>query len=335
MKHSMIVLLAASLSTSALAQHADHGAETEPAPQTTVDPHAGHHQQITTGDTPDRIDPHAGHQGQQHGPGHGSEDGHGNKPEVAAVVPPASPPPLEAFSGPVHAADSVFDPLQMAAVREQLLVEHGGMRTYMILADRFETRHGGGNDSYSWDLSGWYGGNIHKLRIKSEGEGDLGNSPEHAEIQALYSRAITPFFDLQAGLRHDLRPDPDRSHLALGLLGHLPYLFELDASVFLSNKGDLTARAEVEYDLWINQRLVLQPRLELKVAAQEIAELGVGSGLGSIEAGLRLRYEIRREVAPYFGIGWERKLGDTAAFARAAGHNERGWGVVLGIRWWR
>jgi copper resistance protein B len=319
----LVVLLIASLSMSALAQHEDHGAEEAPSPQTTVDPHAGHYRPITPRDTPPRIDPHAAHQGHQHD----------HQEESAASVPAASPPP-EAFSGPAHAADRLFDPRQMAGVREQLLVEHGGMRTYMILADRFETRHGDGSDSYLWDLSGWYGGDIHKLRVKSEGEGDLGNSPDHAEIQALYSRAVTPFVDLQAGIRHDIRPDPQRSHLALGLQGHLPYLIEIDALAYVSNKGHLTGRVEAEYDLWINQRLILQPRLELNVAAQEIGELGLGSGLGSVKADIRLRYEIRREFAPYIGVGWEQKLGDTAAFARTAGHDEQSWDLVLGIRWW-
>ena len=111
-------------------------------------------------------------------------------------------------------------------------------------------------------------------------------------------------------------------------------MFEIDAFAYLSNEGDLTGRVETEYDLRINQRLILQPRLETNVAAQELEELGVGSGIGSIEAGLRLRFEIRREFAPYLGLGWERKLGDTAAFARTAGHDEQTWGVVLGIRWW-
>lgn len=328
MMRSLIVLLAASLSTSAFAQHEGHEAEEVPVPQTTSDPHAGHHQPMTPRDAPDRIDPHAAHRGQEHGPDHEPEQEH------AAPVPAASPPPPEAFSGPTHAADSLFDPLQMSAAREQLHLENGGTRTYMILADRFETHHGGGNDSYSWDLSGWYGGDIHKLRVKSEGEGDWGNSPEHAEIQALYSRAITPFFDLQAGIRHDIRPDPDRSHLAIGLQGLLPYLFEIDALAYLSDKGDLTARVEVEYDLRINQRLILQPRLELNVAAQEVVELGLGSGLGSVAAEFRLRYEIRREVAPYIGIGWEGKLGDTRDFARAVGRDDRSWSVVLGVRWW-
>jgi copper resistance protein B len=114
----------------------------------------------------------------------------------------------------------------------------------------------------------------------------------------------------------------------------LPYAFELDAAGFLSDAGDLTGRLEAEFDLQVNQRLLLQPRVELNVAAQEIPELRIGSGLGSVETGIRLRYEIRREFAPYVGIGWERKLGGTGDFARAAGEDRDNWEVLVGVRSW-
>jgi len=243
-------------------------------------------------------------------------------------------PPPAAFSGPPHAADTLFDPEQMTAAREQLRVEQGGMRNYLILEDRFEIRAGDGEEKYLWDVQGWYGGDISKLWLKSEGGGVLDESPESAEFQALYSRAIAPFFDLQAGVRHDLSPDPERTHLVLGLQGLVPYFFEIDAAAFLSDEGDLTGRLQWEFDLQIAQRLLLQPRLELNFAAQEIAELGIGSGLASVEAGVRLRYEIRREFAPYIGIGWERKLDDTADFARAAGDDRGGFEAIFGVTSW-
>lgn len=262
--------------------------------------------------------------------GHGAEEMSSRTSRATAE---ASAPPA-AFSGPVHAADTVFDPQEMSEARHQLRTEEGGMTTYLILADRFETRVGDGEETYLWDVQGWYGGDINKVWFKSEGEGGLGDNPERAELQALYSRAIAPFFDVQAGVRYDVRPEPDRSHLVIGLQGLLPYVFEVDAALFLSDEGDLTGRLEGEYDLQINQRLILQPRVELNFAAQEVPELRIGSGVGSIEAGLRLRYEIRREVAPYVGIGWERKLGDTGDFASAAGEDRGGWEVVVGVRSW-
>lgn len=245
-----------------------------------------------------------------------------------------SPAPPAAFLGPAHAADALFDPRKMAEAREQLRAEHGVPKSWLILADRFEARVGDGEENYLWDVQGWYGGDINKLWLKSEGEGDLGDDPDNAEFQALFSRAIAPFFDIQAGIRHDFRPDPERSHLVVGLQGLMPYFFEIDAAAFLSDEGDLTGRLEGEYDLQVNQRLILQPRLELNIAAQDIPELGIGSGVTSIEAGFRLRYEVRREIAPYVGITWERKLGDTGDAALAAGEDRGGWQAVAGVRAW-
>lgn len=300
----LFALLAMAASCQTFAQHEEH---------------AQHHERGQHDDRGER----GGHE--QHGEPHGTQP---------AAQPPAVPPPSAAFSGPAHAADAVFGSATMRGSREQLRAEHGGLLTPMILADRFELRAGDGEEEYLWDLQGWYGGDIHKLWLKTEGEGTFGERVETVELQALYSRAVTPFFDLQAGVRHDLRPDPERSHLVLGLQGLLPYVFELDAAAFLSEKGDLTARLEGEYDLQLTQRLILQPRVELNAAAQSVPELGIGSGIGSVEAGLRLRYEIRRELAPYLGLAWEGKIGDTADFARAAGEERRSWSLVLGVRTW-
>ncbi len=247
---------------------------------------------------------------------------------------PEAPPPAGAFSGPRHATGPLFDPSAMARAREELLRENGGMRHYMLFVDRLEALLHDGRDSYRWDLEGWYGGDLHKVWLKSEGEGTFGKRPEDAEIQALYSRAIAPFFDLQAGVRYDLRPDPETAHLVLGIQGLLPYKFELDAAAFLSDDGDLTARFEFEYDQRITQRLIVQPRLELNLAAEDIPELEIGSGVSAIEAGVRLRYELRREFAPYVGVSWDSRIGDSAEFARAAGENPGGWNLVLGVRGW-
>ena len=247
---------------------------------------------------------------------------------------PASPPPPAAFTGPRHAADTLFDAAAMAAARERLVMEEGGMRSGAFIADRIESGFYGGEAAWLWDVQGWYGGDLRRVWFKSEGEGAFDGAAEALELQALYSRAVTPFFDLQAGLRHDVRPGPARTHLVLGLQGLAPYLFELDAAAFLSEEGDLTARIEGEYDLRITQRLLLQPRLEVELAAQDVPELGLGKGLSAVEAGLRLRYEIRPEFAPYLGVGWQRKLGATEDFARAAGEDPGGWRFILGLRGW-
>ncbi len=189
-------------------------------------------------------------------------------------------------------------------------------------------------DTYVWDLQGWYGGDYDRLWVKTEGEGEQGKSPESAELQALFSRRFAPFWDWQLGIRHDFEPSPNRTHLVLGLKGVVPYEFEWDSALFVSDEGDVTARIEAEYDLRITQRLVLQPRLELNAAGSDMPELGLGSGLNSTEMGIRLRYEFRREFAPYIGVSWEQRYGDTADFSRLGGEPTSVTSVVVGVRAW-
>jgi len=324
MKRFLIILWALSATVPVLAQHEGHGVKKAPpeAAQPTTGPQLGHDMDVDRerrGEQ-DSLDPHAAHDlGAM-------QDQEGAQSEA--------PPPPAAFSGPAHAADTLFNPEEMAEAREELRAEQGDARTYLVLADRFETRTRSGDENYLWDVQGWYGGDIHRLWLKTEGDGGLGDSPDGAELQVLYSRAILPFFNIQSGIRHDLSPDPERSHLVVGLQGLVPYLFELDAATFLSDEGDLTGRLEGEFDLQITQRLILQPRVELNIAAQDVPELRIGSGVSSAEAGFRLRYTIRREFAPYLGVAWERKFGETGDFARAAGEDAGGWEAVLGARAW-
>jgi copper resistance protein B len=160
-------------------------------------------------------------------------------------------------------------------------------------------------------------------------DGDVGQ----AELQLLYSRAITPFFDVQAGVRQDFEPD-SRAYGVLGLQGLAPYRFEIDAAAFLSEEGDLTARLEAEYDLLLTQRLALQPRVEVEAALDDVPDRALASGFTGAEAGLRLRYEIRREIAPYVGVSWRKALGDTADIVRAAGEEDETTALVAGVRVW-
>ena len=152
-------------------------------------------------------------------------------------------------------------------------------------------------------------------------------------MQALWSHAIGPWWDLQAGVRQDLA-GPDRTHAVVGVQGLAPYLFEVDAAAFVSNKGDVTARIEGELDQRITQRLILQPRAEIGLSAQDIPELGIGAGVDRIETGLRLRYEFVREFAPYVGIDQEWRLGQSADYARAAGEDPSVTSFVVGVRLW-
>lgn len=246
---------------------------------------------------------------------------------------PSGPVPQEAFSGPAHAADAVWGAEAMAPSRAANYAEHSGMKTGTLVVERLEAKLGNGHDAYLWDAQGWYGGDIDKLVVKTEGEGEFGGSVDSAEVQALWGHAINPWFDLQTGIRLDLETET-RSHLAVGVAELAPYMLHVEATAFLSDRGDLTGRMKAEYDQKLTQRLILQPRAELKLSAQDIPEIHIGSGLTKIETGLRLRYEIAREFAPYVGLGYEAKLGRTADIARAMGEDPSGFALILGLRSW-
>lgn len=259
----------------------------------------------------------------------GHDMGSMSQPEIAP-----GPPPPEALTGPKHAADAYWGTDGMDRSRNILREEHGGMPVGRFLVDRAETRVRDGRDGYLLDIQAWNGGDINKLWLKSEVEGPWGKKPEHAEVQALWSRAIGPWFDLQAGARFDPQPGPNRSHLVLGVQGLAPYWWEVEGAVFLSNKGDVTARAEAEYDLRITQKLILQPRAEIELSLQDVPELAIGSGLTNASLGLRLRYQISPLVAPYIGVEYERAFGDTRSFLRGEGEDSDGFNLLAGVRFW-
>lgn len=247
---------------------------------------------------------------------------------------PNPPPPPAALSGPAHAADLVYNPSDMATAREELRAEQGDLRAYRVLIDRLETQFQEGGNGYKWDAQAWYGSDINKLWLKSEGNGTYRGRVEEGDLQVLWSRAISPYFDLQAGGRVNFGPGPQRTDAVIALQALMPYSYNVEASLFLSNKGELRSRLEAEYDLLITQRLILQPRVELNLSAQNIRELGVGAGLSTVEAGLRLRYEFIPEFAPYVGIEYERKVGNTAGYARASGEDVGSFKYLVGLRSW-
>lgn len=251
--------------------------------------------------------------------------------------PPATtaPAPADADqSQPAHAADLYFDPAEMAQARALLLYENGGMPTSAFYIDRLEATFGDDHEGYAWDAQGWRGGDIHRFWWKSEGEGAFDGDIEYAELQLLYSRAITPYFDVQTGVRQSYRPEGDRTDLVLGLQGLAPYLFEVSAEAFVSNEGELTARGEAEYDLRLTQRVILQPSAELGFSADEIPEFAIGAGFTDLELGARLRYEVRRDFAPYVGVEWHNALGDTRDSIEASGEDADSARFVIGIHTW-
>lgn len=253
---------------------------------------------------------------------------------LIASLPPVAPPPADALTGPENAADAVYGTGAMALAREVLRREHGDIPAHKTLIDRLEARVHDGTDSYLADIQAWYGGDIDKFWLKSELEGAWNHGIEEAEAQALWSHAINPWFDLQTGVRYDARPGPDRTHLIVGVQGLAPYWFEVEGALFLSSKGDITARAEAEHDVRITQKLILQPRAELNFSLQDVPEIELGSGVTNVSLGARLRYQIVPAFAPYVGVEYDRAIGDTARFRRVAGESPGGWNLVLGVRTW-
>lgn len=241
---------------------------------------------------------------------------------------PAPAPPTD------HAADVIYNADEMKQSRDELRREHGAINSSMILFDLAEYIVHEGKNSYRWEGEAWSGGDINRFVLKYEVKGELGGSVDDAEFQAVYSRAVSPFWNLQAGIRYDVKPDPSRGYLVLAVEGLAPYWFKVTGAGFVSNKGEVRARLEASYDQRITQRLILQPRIEANLSAQNIPSLGVGAGVSNIELGARLRYEIQREFAPYIGVEWVRQFGESASFVRANGGQVSDPHFVAGIRFW-
>lgn len=241
--------------------------------------------------------------------------------DAAAPAPPAD-----------HYADRAYGSAAMARGRAAMMREGGGAAFGQLLFNLAEVQVRDGRDGWRWDGEGWFGGDRNRLWVKSEGEGRFGRGADAAEVQALYGRAIGPYHDLQLGVRYDLKPR--RAYATIAVEGLAPYQLDTEAALFLSTRGDLLARIEGWYDQRLTQRLVAQPRVELNLAAQDVPRDGYGAGLIDAELGLRLRYEIAREFAPYVGVSWERKTGRTARLARARGEGAGGASFVAGTRFW-
>lgn len=213
------------------------------------------------------------------------------------------------------------------------------MLHWFVRADQLEHRVNDGDDLFRWEVEGWLGGDTHRLWLESEGEvRTQGPSGGDAELQLHYGYAFAPFWDLRIGLRQDFLfgsgPDRERTFAAFGVEGLAPLWFELSPMLFVSEDGHVSGRLTATYDLLLTQRLVAQPRFELNVAARDAKRFGIERGFNDVELGLRLRYELRRELAPYVGVNWLRKLGNTADLARDEGEDASAIGFVAGLRVW-
>ena len=271
------------------------------------------------------MDPHAHHHPPAEGQAAADEHAHHAKGSTEAGeserehVPP-DPPTHELHDMPAEA-----------------MIEMMGMddtaRYGKVLFDQLDWRDANDGNVIDWDAQAWYGSDYHKLWFKTEGE-RVHNSTEEARAELLWDRIFSRWWSVQTGVRHDFGEGPSRNWLAVGVEGLAPYFFEIEATAYFGEGGRTAARFSAEYDLLLTQRLILQPELEFNLYGKDDPQNGIGSGLSDVELGLRLRYEIRREIAPYVGVAWTRHFGNTADLIRRAGDDTRDIQVLAGIRFW-
>jgi copper resistance protein B len=236
----------------------------------------------------------------------------------AATAAPAQTPAVPSAPG--------LEPGAMQPVMDQGIYAHA-------IFNQLEGRWNGSNTEFRWQGQGWVGTDYDKLWIKSEGTLSKG-AVDDGQDQFLYSRAITTYFDLQGGLRSDIDSRPTRNWAAFGIQGLAPYFFDLEVTGFVSGEGHLAAKLEASYDVLLTQRLILQPQIELNLYSKADPVRLVGAGFSDIDTGLRLRYEFSRKFAPYIGVVYQGKFGQTAIFSRQAGESTDDFRFVFGVRTW-
>jgi copper resistance protein B len=263
-----------------------------------------------------QTDSHQGHQQEK------------PQPSAPAKPPAEGPRELPPSIPPVTDEDrkAAFPDIEGHAVHDKAV-------NYFVLFDQLEWQVGDGENGLSIDSRGWVGRDRDRLWFRAEGDGEDGRVGE-AQAHILYGRQFSRWWDVVAGVRQDFRPGPAQTWAAFGVQGLAPYWFEVEATACVGASGRTHARFEVEYELLLTNRLVLQPLVEAEIFGKSDPDRGVGAGLSTTDAGFRLRYEFRREVAPYVGITWKKKWGQTADFAEAAGEETGGARFVTGLRLW-
>lgn len=206
--------------------------------------------------------------------------------------------------------------------------------TWQVLFDKFgASRNRDGQNALEWDGRFWFGTATDRLLVKSEGERESGGGSD-GKVEAFWSHAISPFWDLQLGARRDIGAGPKRNWAAVGVEGLLPYNVELTATAYAGPSGRSALALKAEYDLLLTQRLIFTPELQASVYGKNDPQRGIGSGLSQGSLSLRLRYEVTREFAPYVGVSFERKFGQTASYASDAGESRSQAAVIAGVRFW-
>ncbi|MCD9125842.1 copper resistance protein B [Luteimonas fraxinea] len=241
---------------------------------------------------------------------------------------PADHPPREPLS-PITDAD------RAAAFPEHLHGHemHGDTIRSFVRIDRLEAFPGDHGSGQAWEADAWIGGDTDRLWLKASGERSAGRT-HAADLDVLYGRSISPWWDVVAGARQSFRPGPSQTFAAVGIQGLAPYMFEVSAMAYAGEGGQVIGELELEYELLLTNRLILQPVVELALARRDDPARGIGSGLTKAEAGLRLRYEFTRKFAPYIGVVHERAYGDTRGLREATGVEPDDTKIVIGLRTW-
>ncbi|TBU93277.1 copper resistance protein B [Stutzerimonas kirkiae] len=276
---------------------------------------------------------HATHD--EHAPPSSPEQGqHGHSGHNAHGMHPPQPSTHDSHHHEEAPVPAVTDADRAAAfpqLREHSM--HAGSLNSLLLVDQLEWQDGDAGSTLAWDIDGWLGGDIDRLRLRSEGERVTGKT-DHAELQALWGHAIGPWWESVLGLRQDFKPGPAQTWAALGIQGTPLYGLEAEATAYLGEGGQSALRLGAEYDLLLSQRLVLQPSAEANLYGRTDESREIGAGFSDLQLGLRLRYEIRREFAPYIGVDWQRHYGNSADLRRANGEDSEETRLVLGVRFW-
>nr|WP_039883804.1 copper resistance protein B [Achromobacter piechaudii] len=286
---------------------------------------------------------HAQSVGADHGAMDHSSMGHGaaQAPAPAVMAPasrddahtdhagaPADSPPVGSLPSSDGAAERGYDSY---GIHPHMM---DNAPAWQVLFDKFGvSRNRDGQNALQWDGRYWYGTATDRLLLKSEGERESGGGSQ-GKVEAFWSHAVSPFWDLQLGARRDIGTGPKRNWAAIGIEGVLPYNVELETTAYVGASGRTALALKAEYDLLLTQRLIFTPELEASLYGKSDPARGVGSGLSSGSLSLRLRYEVTREFAPYIGVSFDRKFGQTARYASDAGDSRSQTALIAGVRFW-
>ena len=277
---------------------------------------------LLAGSVQDVTGQHEGHQAPNPAPGAQTRPAADQKPAQSGAVdrPPFIPPVTD------EDRRAAFPDVQGHTVHDRAV--HA-----FVLFDQLEWQSTAGGTGFNVGSKGWVGGDRDRFWFRAEGDSE-GRRAGEAEAHLLYGRQFSRWWDVVGGVRQDFSPGPARTWAAVGIQGLAPYWFEVELTGYVGAEGRTHFRGEVEYELLLTNRLVLQPLLEVEVFGKSDPERGIGAGLSTTEVGVRLRYEFRREFAPYVGLTWNNKFGKTADLADAAGEHSGGARVVTGLRLW-